>query len=269
MGEAGQIQREFSEEHVSFASDNVIVVKGGCGQPLFVLHEELGFPGWLSWNRELGREHSLMIPLHPGFGRSPRRDWISNVRDLACFYLWLIREQKLGAIDAIGFSFGGWLAAEMAAFAPQIFNHLILVAPMGVAPPQGHIMDMFTITARTYLRSSVRAAHETPEFASLFGGSPTPEQFEAFEEARAEMARLAWQPYMYDPSLPSLLRGANRLSTLLIWGRDDRVVPVDCGEIYAEALPRSRLVIFDNCGHRPEIEKREQFVAEVRAFLAT
>jgi pimeloyl-ACP methyl ester carboxylesterase len=268
MTEARHAEPEFREEKVSLAGGDLIVLRGGSGRPLLVLHEELGFPGWLWWNRELARERSLIIPLHPGFGRSPRREWILNVRDLACFYLWFIREQRLAPVDLLGFSFGGWIAAEMAAFAPTSVDRLVLVAPLGVAPPQGHLMDMFTLTARGYLRQTVLSAKATPEFAALFGGASTPEQFEAFEEARAEVARLAWQPYMRNPSLPHLLAGARQLPTLLIWGQEDEVAPAACGEIYAGALRASRLTIFESCGHRPEIEQRERFIAQVRSFLA-
>jgi pimeloyl-ACP methyl ester carboxylesterase len=268
MAQAHDAEMGITEEKISLAGGELLLLKAGKGRPLLVLHEELGFPGWLWWNRELAREHSLIAPLHPGFGRSPRREWILNVRDLAGFYLWFIREQKLAPVDVIGISFGGWVAAEMAAFAPESLRRIVLVAPLGIAPPQGHLMDMFTVTARGYLRSSVAAAQKTPEFGSLFGGSPSPEQFEAFEEARAEAARLAWQPYMYNPSLPHLLVGARHVPALVIWGQEDTVAPVGCGEIYARALPNSRLTIFESCGHRPEIEQRERFVAEVRSFLA-
>ena len=64
-------------------------------------------------------------------------DWISSIRDLAGFYSALyVREQKLAPIDVIGFSLGGWIAAEMAAANPAQFSKMILVAPVGVRPPR-------------------------------------------------------------------------------------------------------------------------------------
>ena len=97
----------------------------------------------------------------------------------------------------------------------------------------------------------------TPEFAKLYGGEQTPEQYEAWEDARAETARIAWEPYMFYPSLGPLLAGAKDLPTLIIWGRNDDVVPLSAGQAYNKAIPGSELVVFDNCGHRPEIEQTD------------
>ncbi len=255
------------EQEYAVGADRLLVLSGGSGRPLLVLHEELGYPGWVGWNRALSAKRTLLIPLHPGFGRSPRAEWIMSVRDLACFYGRFLREQKLAPIDAIGFSFGGWIAAEMAANDPSLFSRLVLVAPAGVRPPQGEIMDMFTIAAVTWLRKSV-LDERTPEFHALFDGGHSPEQYEAFEDARAETARLAWQPYLYNPSLPRLLEGAAGIRTMLMWGREDPIIPFSAASIYQRALRDAKLVAFDRCGHRPEIEAADQFIRELENFLA-
>jgi pimeloyl-ACP methyl ester carboxylesterase len=244
------------------------VIEGGQGAPLLVLHEELGHPGWLRWHSELARSRRLLIPHHPGFGKSPRVEWVSNIRDLAGFYARVVRERQWSPVDVIGFSLGGWIAAEMAVNDAKQFRRLVLVAPMGIRPPQGEIMDLFTVTARAYLEASVHDAAQTPEFAKLYGGEQTPEQFEAWEDARAETARLAWQPYMYYPSLGPLLEGVENLPTLIIWGREDKVVPLSAGQVYHQALAGSELVVFEQCGHRPEIEQTAAFVERVQRFLA-
>ncbi len=258
----------FTQENVKVGDTNLVVLKGGSGKPLLVLHEELGFPGWLKWNAELAKNRTLLIPMHPGFGRTDKAEWISNVRDLAGFYARYLREQKLTGIDVIGVSFGGWIAAEMAANDPKLFRRMVLVAPTGIRPPSGELRDVFVTPAIVYLNASVRNAATTAEFGALFGGEETPEQFEAFEDARAEVARLAWQPYMHNPSLPHLLEGVSGLPTLLVWGREDGVVPLSAGEVYQRAIKDSRLVVLDGCGHRPEVEKTSEFVAQVNDFLA-
>ena len=99
----------------------------------------------------------------------------------------MIREANLDPIDVIGFSAGGFIAAEMAACDPQIFKHLTLVAPMGIKPTEGEITDIFPLTIRTYVRATV-ADITSPGFAKIYGGEMTPEQFETFEDARAELA---------------------------------------------------------------------------------
>jgi pimeloyl-ACP methyl ester carboxylesterase len=258
----------WQEETVPVAGTNLTLIQGGTGRPLLVLHEELGYPGWLRWNSELARTHSLVIPHHPGFGKSPRVEWISNIRDMAGFYARVVRERGLAPVDVIGFSMGGWIAAEMAACDAKQFRRMVLVAPTGIKPPEGNIMDLFIVTARAYLDATVHNAAQTPEFAKLYGGEQTPEQFEAWEDARAETARIAWQPYMYNPSLGPLLEGVTGLPTLLIWGKEDKVVPLSAAEVYRKSIAGAELAVFDGCGHRPEVEKSQEFVERVQRFLA-
>lgn len=255
------------EDAVAVGGANLTIARGGSGKPLLILHEELGFPGWLKWNTEMAKSRTLLVPLHPGFGRTDKVAWISNVRDLAGFYARYLREQKLAPIDVIGVSFGGWIAAEMAAGDPKLFGKMVLVAPTGIRPPSGELRDMFVTPARGYLDASVLDRQASAEFGALFGGEETPEQFEAFEDARSEMARLAWQPYMHNPSLPHLLEGVSGLPTLVICGREDAVVPLSANEAYNRAIKDSRLVVLDNCGHRPEIEETSEFLAEIAKFL--
>ena len=228
----------------------------------------MGHPGWLSWHDDLSSDHSLLVPVHPGFGSLPRADWVTSVRDLAGFYSRMLRQMALGPVDVIGFSLGGWIAAEMAAADAGQFRSMTLVAPAGVRPPQGEILDLFIVTARTYLDASVHDASATPEFASLYGGEQTAEQYEAWEDARAESARLAWKPYMHNPSLPHLLECAQPLPTLIVWGRDDRIIPLSAGEAYNRAISGSELLVLDNCGHRPETEQTAKFLDRLRSFLA-
>ncbi|MBI3301452.1 MAG: alpha/beta hydrolase [Deltaproteobacteria bacterium] len=256
------------EETVRVAGTDLTLIQGGTGRPLLVLHEELGFPGWLRWNSELARSHTLVIPHHPGFGKSPRVEWVRGIRDLAGFYARVLRERGLAPADVIGFSLGGWIAAEMAACDARQFRRMVLVAPTGIKPPVGDIMDTFVVTARAYLDASAHDIAQTPEFAKLFGGEQTPEQYEAWEDARAETARLAWQPYMFNPSLGPLLEGVVDLPTLLIWGKEDKIVPASAAEVYRKSIAGSQLVMFDGCGHRPEIEKAQEFIDRVQSFLA-
>lgn len=261
-------QGEWSGEKFRVGDAELHVIKGGSGKPLIVFHGELGNPGWLRWHREIARNRTLWIPLHPGFGRSPRAEWIDSMRDLACFYARFIRERGMGPVDVIGFSLGGWLAAEMAVNDARQFSRMVLVAPAGIRPPEGEIMDMFTMTARTYLSHHVIDPHKTSEFGSLFGGESTVEQFEGWEDARAETARLAWKPYLFNMSLPNLLEGIEAPPTLLLWGRQDQVIPLSAGESYSRFIGGSKLVTFDNCGHMPEVEKTDEFIREVENFLA-
>jgi len=173
----------------------LVVVTGGTGTPVLVLHEELGGPGWLSWNSALARNRTLIIPQHPGYSCTERAEWISTIRDLAGFYARYLLEQRLAPIDVIGFSLGGWVAAEMAACNPSQFRKMVLVAPMGIRPTEGVILDFFQLMALKNLFVTVHDADATPEFDELYGGQGA-EQFERLEEARAwHQSRVSRAPH--------------------------------------------------------------------------
>jgi pimeloyl-ACP methyl ester carboxylesterase len=258
----------FIQETVRAADNELVLVRGGSGKPLLILHDELGYPGWMAWNDKLAQERTLLIPLQPGFGKTQRIDWIRSYRDLAGFYSQVLRELRLEPIDVIGFSAGGFIAAEMAAADPNIFSHMVLVAPMGIKPAEGEIMDFFAVTVIQHLLATVEDPANTREYRKIYGGEMTPERFEAFEDARSETARIGWEPFMHNPSLPYLLRGA-KTPTLLIWGTRDRVVPRGCIDAYRAAIVGAQVVEIEGVGHRPEIENLAEFDRAVRKFLAT
>jgi pimeloyl-ACP methyl ester carboxylesterase len=256
---------ELVEKVIDVGGIGVVTLQGGSGRPLLMLHDELGFPGWMRWNEQLAASHRFVVPLQPGFGRTPRIDWFDSVRDVASFYARMLRESGLGPVDVVGFSAGGWIAAEMAACDPGLFDRMVLVAPLGIRPAQGEILDFLAITMRRHVIATV-SNQDAEELTTMYGGGISPEQFELFEAARAETSRLAWEPFMFDPTLPHRLAGVD-LDTLVIWGERDKVAPRGCAQAYAEAIPGARLEVIPGVGHRPEIEARDRFVKLVSEFL--
>ena len=87
--------QSWSEETVQVAGADLAMIKGGSGKPLLMLHDELGFPGWMTWNETLAHDRTLVSPLQPGYGKSPKQAWIRNYRDLGGFYSQAIRELLL------------------------------------------------------------------------------------------------------------------------------------------------------------------------------
>ena len=166
----------------------------------------------------------------------------------------------------MGLSLGGWLAAEMAVMCPQLFERLVLVGAAGVKPTQGEITDIFLLSPAELTAKMFHDPKQAPEYEQLYGSPPTPEEQDLLTRNHEMAARITWKPYMHDPRLPSLLRRL-RLPTLIVWGRQDAIMPVNCAEIYHQNIRGSQLVIMEQCGHVPPIEKPQEFVAIVSEFL--
>ena len=77
--------------------------------------------------------------------------------------------------------------------------------------------------------------------------------------------RIAWKPYMYSVSLPFLLSSLP-VRTLLVWGREDKIVPVSTAAQFEEALPDATLSVIDNCGHAVDMEQPEALDGLIRNF---
>ena len=257
---------EFSEEFVDVGGSRVHMLKGGSGEPLLLLHGARGNAGWLRYVQALADRFTVYAPSHPGFGLSDRPEWLETIPDLASFYTWFLEQQGLEGVRAIGLSIGGWLAAEMAVMCRHAFSKLMLVDAAGVKPRQGEIADIFIISPAQVTELVFHDPKQAPEYDQLYGQEPTPEQVEMAERNREMSVRLCWKPYMHDPRLPGLLARVN-IPTRIVWGRQDRLAPLECGQLYHDAIPGSELVVIDNCGHVPQVEKPDEFVGLALDFL--
>jgi pimeloyl-ACP methyl ester carboxylesterase len=239
---------------------------GGRGEPLLVLHGAGGNRGFTRAFATLAERYTVWMPTHPGFGASGDADWMEGIEDLARFYLWFIDVAGLGRPHVLGHSIGGWTAAEMAAMSPATLDRLVLVAPAGLKPERGEILDVFYHSLAALRDLTMHDPGSIPEWQELYGRSPTPAEQEIATRNREMTARLTWKPYMHSPRLPHFLpRAAN--PTLIVWGREDRLVPPVCGEQYERLLPRARLRLLERCGHVPPIEQPEAFARLVLEFL--
>ena len=256
----------FTEEMIDVGGTHIQMLKGGSGEPLVVLHGAGGNSGWLNYVNALSDKYTVYLPSHPGYGKSERPDWLETMADLASFYTWFLEEQGLEGSRAIGFSMGGWLAAEIAASCRHAFSKLMLVDAAGIQPQQGEIADIFIISPAQVAELLFHDPKQAPEYESIYGGEPTPEQTDIAEGNREMSVRLCWKPYMYDPRLPGLLARVN-IPTRILWGGNDRLIPLECGHMFNQAIPGSDLVIIDNCGHVPQMEKTEEFVKAAVEFL--
>src|SRR6266446_4362492 len=111
---------------------NITLMRGGAGHPLLLLHGAGGAGSWLPFMAELAARHDVIVPEHPGFGSSDTPDWLDNIPDLARFYLDVLDQLDLTNVDLVGFSLGGWIAAELAVRNTQRLASLALVGAAGI-----------------------------------------------------------------------------------------------------------------------------------------
>ena len=252
---------------INVAGTEVEMFTGGSGPPLLFLHGAGGNSGWQRYHEELSANYTVYVPSQPGFNGTERPDWVYTINDVCHFNLQLVQALGLENYILMGSSMGGWVSAEMAAMSDANLRALILVDAAGIKPEQGEIADSFIISPAQINDLIFHDPTQAPEYGQLYGQPPTPEQAEIAEGNREMAVRLCWKPYMYDPRLPDILRMVN-IPARVVWGREDRLVPLECGELYQQALPQSDLVVIDNCGHSPQVEKPDEFVRIALEFLA-
>jgi len=256
----------FTETFVEAAGLRIQLRRGGAGPPLLVLHGELGVPGWLSAYAQLADHFTVYVPSLPGFGQSSRPDWIAGVRDLAAWVTWFVRDLALAApLPVIGSSLGGWVAAEIATVNPGLFAKMVLVAAAGVPPDNGEIWDYFLHSTKEALAQAFADPAGAVEYRRFYG-EWTPDDERQAESNREMAARLIWRPYMRSHTLPALLGGVST-PTLVVWGRQDAIIPVSVCDRYVGAIPGASAHVLDRCGHMPEMERPDEFVQAVREFL--
>ena len=252
---------------VSVGETQVEMFSGGSGPPLLFLHGAAGNSGWQSYHEELSKTYTVYVPSQPGFNGTERPDWLYTITDLAHFNLEMVQTLGLGQYILMGSSMGGWVAAEMAAMSAAGLKGLILVDAAGIKPEQGEIAEIFMVSADTRLKQRFHDPSQIANYEQYSGELTSEEQ--AVDHSNREMAsRLCWKPYLHNPSLPHYLRKTST-PTLIVWGRQDAIIPLECGQLYEKALPNSSLKIIDNCGHSPAIEKPQEFLATVNAFLSS
>ena len=253
----------WTETTVEVAGIRLHLARAGSGRPALVLHHDIGSPDRLDFYDALAGRFTVLLPHHPGYGKSERPSWLRSVRDVAVIYQWLLGDLAIERPALVGLGFGGWIAAEMATMAPTAWHRLILVGAMGLKPPGGDIFDQAIVNYIDYARAGFR---DPAAFARIYG-EVTTDQLVAWDICRETCFRIAWKPYMYSQTLPHLLGGV-KVPALVVWGDDDRIVPRSAGELYAAALPDARFEVVPEAGHCVEMEQPEALARLVDGFIA-
>lgn len=252
----------FKETTETIAGCATRLMRAGQGAPLLFLHGASGAGTWLPFMSTLAERHEVFVFEHPGFGGSQMPDWLDSISDLAYFYLDVLDHLRLSNVDLVGASLGGWLAAEIAIRNQTKLSSLTLVAPAGIHVKGLRKADVFMWSPEETTRNLF---HDQALTETVLARPQTVEQQTAVLKNRLATAKLAWQPRFYNPDLHKWLHRIS-IPTLIIWGEDDKVMPVGYGSAYRDLIPGARLEIIRDCGHLPQVEKADLFTSLVHGF---
>ncbi len=237
--------------------------RAGSGAPVLVLHHDIGTVDRLPFYDRLAEKFDVIVPHHPGWGKSERPQWTRHPRDMAAMYAWLLGDLGASNASLVGLGFGGWIAAEMASLAPTSYRRMVLVSPMGIKPPEGDIADQSIVSYIDYPQAGF---HDLKNFEAVYGDVSV-DQLEQWDICREMSFRTAWKPYMYNQTLPHLLGGV-QTPTLIVWGDDNRIVPISAGHAYVSALRNATMTTVPACGHFAEMERPAEVARLVTDFVS-
>jgi pimeloyl-ACP methyl ester carboxylesterase len=241
------------------------IVRRGTGRPMLVLHGFDTIDPAAAFLDLLGRHGEIIAPSSPGFGQSPRPEDFDTVYDLVHLYLAALDALPGDKVTLLGFSFGGWLAAEVAAACGHRLAKLVLVDPLGIKISDRETPDILDVFNKSPDEVRRKSWHDPDRFAPDYNAM-SDEALVVHARNREALCLYAWRPYMYNPQLPRWL-GRIKVPSLLVWGASDQVVTPDYGRAYSRLIPGSRFALIEGAGHHPEIEQPQKFVERVAAFL--
>ncbi len=242
----------------------------GTGTPLIYLHPAAGL-AWDPFLDALSKTHTIYSPEIPGTssGDPQAIHEVDDLWDLVLIYEEAIRRLDLATPPiAVGQSFGGMLAAELAAHFPNLFAKLVLLDPIGLWRQDAPLANWI-------------AAPPTELPALLFKdpGSPAAQAMLALpddpDKAVAAQAALIWAlgctgKFVWPIPERGLHKRLHRISvpTLIVWGENDRLNPVVYAQEFGQAIAGSRVETIANCGHIPQVEQTDITLKLVNDFLS-
>jgi pimeloyl-ACP methyl ester carboxylesterase len=255
----------------------------GQGDPLLCLH---GFGaslfGWREFVQPFSKGNQLILIDLKGHGKSPKpHDNEYSVIDHATLVQQFILDHDLRNLTLIGNSLGGAISLLVTIMLMDEgelgrLRAIVLID----AGAYGHYIPAFlkllalpVIDLLAYLVPSRVAAKRVLHQAYYDPGKITEAQIKGYATplsapgARHALVQTAKQ--LIPPNLDELVKKYKqiRVPTLIIWGRQDRIIPLKVGELLDQDIPTSTLKIIEECGHAPHEEKPEETIPIVLDFL--
>jgi pimeloyl-ACP methyl ester carboxylesterase len=250
---------------ISIAGIELELIERGQGSPVLYLHGGSGLAMDAAFVELLAKERRVLAPSHPGFGKSSLPDWVDSVDDIAHLYLELLDRLGLKRTDLVGFSIGGWIAAELATKVPERLDRLVLIGPVGVKtgkPDTLDVPDIFALPRDKLDRLCFHDPAKNPRDLAALGDD---ELLVAARNAET-LALLSWEPYMHNPKLAHRLHRVD-VPTLFLRGASDGIVSAEYLARYAALVPKARVETVAEAGHLPHVEQPAVTAATVLKFL--
>ena len=247
---------------------------GSSSNPAVILLHGLGgdATNWAATVPALSGKYHVYVPDQVGFGKSDKP--ITNYRVAMLVEFLDVFCKKLGVQKAslVGNSLGGWTAAAFAIAHPEKVDKLVLVDAAGYTAKRWGGPEL-TKEALAALNPSTTEDFKRLFSLILYNKAMLNDQFA--ETALTNKFKRG-DGYTINSFIESILRGEDFLDdkakaikapTLVLWGKDDGLTPLGIGRAFAEDIQGSQLVVIDNCGHVPQIEKPAEFNAALLKFL--
>jgi triacylglycerol lipase len=240
--------------------------------PVVVLLHGLGSrkEDWLPVLEPMAQKYRLLVPDQIGFGRSDKPLLDYSIQTYVDFLNEFLRQLKVEKASLVGESLGGWIAglyvAEISGGA-----HLIPVEKLVLVDAAGLKQDKPIPDLNPSSLAAMRGLMEAVFYDTSWLNEDALRK--TFTDKLATKDGYTVRSILSNPAL-----GAERLDdrlasikvpTLVTWGKQDKLLPIGAGERYAAGIAGAKLVSFEKCGHVPPIEKTEEFLTAVVAFLGS
>lgn len=238
----------FHNEYTTIRGNRIHYYEGGSGAPVVLVHG-LGSRAedWANLMPQLKQAgfHVYAIDLL-GYGRSARpADASYSIAEEAQYVEDFIAQRGLQKVDLVGWSMGGWVTMRVALDQPERIGRLVLCNAAGIRfVPSFTIFDFepTTIPAVQHLyRLLMPQPTDLPDFLAR-------DMVSKFKRLNWVVDRSARSMFRGDDLLDGKL-GALQMPTLIIWGKQDHLIPLATGISLHEQIPQSVLEIYDGCGH--------------------
>ncbi|HEX4042961.1 MAG TPA: alpha/beta hydrolase [Xanthobacteraceae bacterium] len=242
----------------------------GSGPPLIYLHGPWGLAPDRAFIARLARSHNVFAPKFPGTssGDPNAVHALDGWHDLVVYGGELLEALALPSPALIGHSFGGLLAAEIAAAAPRAVGRLVLIDPVGLWRDDRPVQNWMLIP-------------DTARKAALFadpGGAAARRFFDvpADPAARVEtLSQMIWAQactgkFVWPIADRGLHRRIHRIAapTLIVWGDADSIAAPVYAQEFAGRIAGAKVELIEEAGHLPHLEQQERVVAAIAKFLA-